>query len=329
MGNFRRISKKYFLKQIVACWLVCWMLLGIPVQVARAIENPASGALPSYTGTDYIVGAGSIGTIDPGLNSLTINDVTNGTAIYIKNHDIGDLGTVTYNQVTNGWALVKINETFDGTFYGDGDPTGIAGKLIASDNFIMMNNQGIFSAPGSLIQARNFVGSAMRITDTDFGNFANGTIDNLNFYTQVEDIGSVTNNGTIEALESVYLVAKNVVNAGTIVSPGGLVVMAAGDSAVIGRPGSNVSVQVSLDTAQPDERVVDNGGGQGTGDGTITADGGNVILAAGDIYSTAIEGIENLRAEAKGNIVMEGKVTTNVIADSDAELSLTQMAILQ
>ena len=253
MGNIRRISKKYYLRQIVSCMLVYFMFFGIPVQVALAVENPAPGALPSYTGADYAVGAGSIGTIDSGLNSLTINSVANGTAIYIKNHDIGALGTVTYNQVPNGWALVKINETLGSTFYGDGAPTGIAGNLIASDNFILMNNQGISSAPGSLIQARNFVGAAMRITDADFGNFANGTIDYLNFYTQGGDIGSVTNNGTIEVENIAALIGRNVTNKGVITTtaPGGAVVMAAGESVYLSEVGSNVSVEVSQGYTRP------------------------------------------------------------------------------
>jgi len=136
-----------------------------------------------------------------------------------------------------------------------------------------VNPEGIVTAPGSYINARNAVLSAMRITDTDFANFANGTIDDLNFYTQLGDIASVINNGTIDGSESVYLAAKNVVNAGTIVSPGGLVVMAAGESAVVGRPGSDVVVQVAMTT--PADHVVDNGGSLGTGSGTISAPGGN------------------------------------------------------
>jgi filamentous hemagglutinin family protein len=324
MENVRKISKKYYLRQIVVCWLACYMFFGIPM-VARAAENPAPGALPSYgtQGVDYDVGAGSIGTIVPGLNSLTINSVTNGTVIYIDNHDIGSLGTVTYNQVANtDWALVKINETLGSTFYGDNAATGIAGSLTASGNFILSNSRGVVSAPDSYIHGRNLVLSAMRITDTDFGQFASGAIDDLKFNTQPGDIGSVTINGDVSGDESVYIVAKNITNAGTISSPDGLVVMAAGDSAVIGRPGSDVVVEVAM--ADPASHVVDNGGdggtGPGTGAGTIAADGGTVILAAGDIYSTAISGVESLRAEAKRDITLNGAISAGsmtLIADSD------------
>ena len=41
MENVRKISKKYYLRQIVACWLVCYMFFGIPAQVAMATPtNP-------------------------------------------------------------------------------------------------------------------------------------------------------------------------------------------------------------------------------------------------------------------------------------------------
>jgi len=309
MRNVRRISKKYHLRQIVACFLVYCLFFGMPM-VAQAVENPLPGALPSYgtPGVDYQVGAGSIGTIDKVGSDMTLNSVANGTVIYINNHDIGSLASVMYNQVPDGWALVKINDTLDSTFYGDGAVTGIAGILTATGNFIMSNSRGIVSAPGSYIHGRNLVLSAMRINDTDFGQFANGDIDELKFDTQVEDIGSVTNNGGISGIESVYIAAKNITNAGTISSPGGCVVMAAGNSARIGRPGSDVTVEVSQGTTYPDDRVIDNGGSWGNGIGTIEATGGKVILAAGDIYSTAIEGVESLRAEATGDITLNGAI---------------------
>jgi len=37
MENVRKISKKYYLRQVMACWLVFWMALGLPVQMARGV----------------------------------------------------------------------------------------------------------------------------------------------------------------------------------------------------------------------------------------------------------------------------------------------------
>jgi len=86
--------------------------------------------------------------------------------------------------------------------------------------------------------------------------------------------------------------------------------MAAGNEVWLGQPGSSVIVQ-KLVTSDPANQVVDNGGSSGTGPGTINAAGGNIVLAAGDIFSTALEGIESLRAEAKRDAVFEGDVVAN------------------
>ncbi|MHC4499146.1 MAG: beta strand repeat-containing protein, partial [Planctomycetota bacterium] len=126
----------------------------------------------------------------------------------------------------------------------------------------------------------------------------------------------------IQAKE-IALIGKNVTNKGAIVAQGrdNIVMMAAGDSVMLSREGSNVAVDVDM-SFSPIHKV-DNGGIQGTGVGTVTADGGKVILAAGDIYSTAIEGVETLRAEAFRNITMEGAATATgdiaLIADADLQ----------
>ncbi|MHC4125801.1 MAG: hypothetical protein ACYSRR_05020, partial [Planctomycetota bacterium] len=80
------------------------------------------------------------------------------------------------------------------------------------------------------------------------------------------------------------------------------------------QPGSNVIVQVAM--ADPASHVVDNGGSLGTGTGTVSAAGGKVILAAGDIFSTAIAGVATLRAEAERDITLEGSIN----ASSDVDL---------
>ena len=56
----------------------------------------------------------------------------------------------------------------------------------------------------------------------------------------------------------------------------------------------------------------------------IDADDGTVvILAAGDIFSTAIEGIDSLRAEAKGNVSLTGDVTAESSIDIEAAGDIT------
>jgi hypothetical protein len=132
----------------------------------------------------------------------------------------------------------------------------------------------------------------------------------------------VENEGTITALSNVYLVGSSVINSGTIIAPD-LMVMAAGDKVYLKQDSSNVVIDVDIDLNFSPNHVVDNGGSQGTGPGTIEATDGKVILAAGDIWSTAISGVESLRAEATRNITMEGAATATgdiaLIADADLQ----------
>ncbi|NIO10807.1 MAG: hypothetical protein GTO40_23505, partial [Deltaproteobacteria bacterium] len=43
MRNVRKISRRYYVRQIMACMLVCFLLLGMPVQIALA-ATPVVGS---------------------------------------------------------------------------------------------------------------------------------------------------------------------------------------------------------------------------------------------------------------------------------------------
>jgi len=120
-----------------------------------------------------------------------------------------------------------------------------------------------------------FVASSLNISNEDFLNrrdiFAGGN-------------GAVINRGEISA-EKVALIGKKVLNTGTITSPNGYVVMAAGDRVVLGQPGSDVVVELdSIDVA--DAGPVDIG--DVVNEGTVDASDGVIVLAAGDVFSKAI-----------------------------------------
>ncbi len=323
MANIRRISKKYYLRQIVACFMVYLMLFGLPAQVVLAVNPPATNALPS--GGTVPVGYGSANfTYNPG-NNLTIGSLATQTVINWDNFDIGSLSTVNFSDFANYAVLNRVT--------GNTGPTGIYGGLSANGTIFVINTRGIVFGPTSYIQAKNFVASGIDIKNDAFMNSI------YQFETNVENpygnvIGDVTNEGIgigkgILA-ENVALIGKNVANKGVITTASnGVVVMAAGESVYLSEIGSNVVVNVAM--TNPADHVVDNGGdvggGPGTGPGTITATDGKVILAAGDIYSAAISGIESLAAEAKKDITLKGTITTTtgdvtLVADGDVDIDL-------
>ncbi|MHC4889367.1 MAG: filamentous hemagglutinin N-terminal domain-containing protein [Planctomycetota bacterium] len=317
MGNVRRISKKYYFRQIVACFLMSCLFFN--TSVALAVNPPPAGALPQ---SGVVPGGYGSASYTYETNKLTIDNLAAQTVINWDSFDIGSLSSVYFDDAANFAVLNRVT--------GNTGTTGIYGDLFANGTIFVINTRGIVFGPDSYIQARNFVASGIDIRNDDF---MNGVYQfEENFENPYSDrIGNVTNEGigTDHGIyaEQVALIGRNVTNKGKIVAEGqdNYVVMAAGDRVFLGRDGSDVVVDVDLNFSP--SHVVDNGGdvgsGPGTGPGTITAPGGKVILAAGDIYSTAISGVESLRAEATRNITLEGAVSANgdiaLIADKDLQ----------
>ncbi|MCP5108715.1 MAG: hypothetical protein GY950_35345, partial [bacterium] len=60
MEKVRKIVKKYYLRQIMAYWLACWMFFGLPAQVAMA--TPAGGVVsPNAGGANIAYNQGGFG----------------------------------------------------------------------------------------------------------------------------------------------------------------------------------------------------------------------------------------------------------------------------
>ncbi|MHC4536479.1 MAG: two-partner secretion domain-containing protein, partial [Planctomycetota bacterium] len=157
------------------------------------------------------------------------------------------------------------------------NPTCIDGTLLANGRVFFVNPAGVIIGSGATINVNQLVASGLNISNDSF---INGQ------YEFVGGGGSVTNYGDISA-KSVYLVGKQVTNAGNINCPDGYVVMAAGDKVFLGQPGSSVIVEIGsleppdqIDTQTPVEII---------NEGTVEAESGTIILAAaGDAFSRPI-----------------------------------------
>ncbi|MGB2808093.1 MAG: filamentous hemagglutinin N-terminal domain-containing protein, partial [Sedimentisphaerales bacterium] len=237
MGNFRRISKKYYVRQFVTCMLVYIMLLGMPVQVALAYIGDGGGGIP-------VAGDATI-TAPGGTNNALIDMITERAVINWQDFDT-DVGQLAEFIKSSGGNFAVLNRVIGGnqtSFLGDL-------KALNGDVFVI-NTRGIVFGPDSYIQARNFVASGIDMSNNDFmvpdGQFAFQR--NSSGYANDELIGNITNNGIdtghgIHA-DQVALIGRNVTNKGLISAPGGAVVMAAGEAVYLNQFGSNVSVEVS------------------------------------------------------------------------------------
>ena len=284
MEKLRKISTMYYLKQIVACLLVYCMLLAVPMQVALA-EVVQTSSWPD---------PGSV-TVTP-LGGGTTQNMTadNGAIGNFSDFDIAALHSVTCAQPTNGNALFKV--------FGDG--TEILGNFTANGNIYLIDPAGILFGPNSQINVNKLVASGLNMTDQDFLDFTGGQITKMKFQGGLGGVGSgagVTNLGTINAVDSAYLVGTQVLNTGTITSP--IAVLAAGEKVFLAHLGSNVFVEMASDLETP--VLADNTTNTVANSDTFNATG-DVLLAAGDIYSTAISGVGKLAAVANRNIGLYG-----------------------
>ncbi|MHC4739904.1 MAG: filamentous hemagglutinin N-terminal domain-containing protein, partial [Planctomycetota bacterium] len=314
MKRVRKISKKYYLRQIMACWLACYMFFGMPIQIARAA--PTGGTFKE----------GGTGTIIDGVqdSSVTVNQAV--SFIDWDSFDTSSIESVTFLQglMSNSAVLNKIKS---------GNTTYFDGLLSAVDmRIFLLNPAGIIFGEGSSVNANQLVASSMKMTNNAFEDAVAGG--DLVFTNPSSYSGAriVANYGTINAADSVYLVGKNVLNAGTIITnPGGLVAMVAGDEMTLGQPGSPTIVK-TLKVNHIENHTTDNGAIGGTNSNlydqfgidassnTGTVSTGELVLAAGDVWSNAVENVQDLTAVARGDIHFEEAI--NITGDLKAQAGL-------
>jgi len=316
MENVRKISKRYYVRQIVACWLVLWMGFGLPLRVAMANPTPDSYDLPGGVGGPGTLPIDSIGINAPvisGVNS-EIMDIkqTAGEAI-VKWHtfDIGSDASVEFSQPTSLAAVLnRVN---------DGNVSGIMGSLTANGRVFVINPAGIIFGHNASVNVAQLVASALPMSDPDFLAAATNPDVKMKFG---PGSGDVTIVGALDATEtgSLYFVGKSVYNYGDISCPDGLVVMAAGEVVYLGQPGSDVIVQLADLTAGPNNKVKNKGYVGLTGEGRVR----KLVLAAGDVWSAAIDKtVEQLAAVSTGPVYFDGAVHAYDDGGSDAVADVT------
>ncbi|MCK5000442.1 MAG: filamentous hemagglutinin N-terminal domain-containing protein [Anaerohalosphaera sp.] len=282
MKTFRRICRRYRLRQVLSCWLALSVFY-MNVPFAFADSNPAAGALPQ--GGDYA-------DVTYGVNKLDINNVADGTIINWTNFDIGSSATVAFDMAASSSVLNRVNSA---------NPTGIMGTLTGGNVYIV-NPAGVIFGGGAIVNVNQLIASSHNLSDADFlagnDNFvAGGTF------------GDVTVNpgSTINAAEGVALLGHKVRNDGSITTgDNGYVVMASGNRVLLGHPGSKVVVE--MDSAAPGSSVINNG--------TITSPSGQIVLAAGDIFSTALNVSDKaVKVDSgSGDVLQNGLVSTENLA---------------
>jgi filamentous hemagglutinin family protein len=198
------------------------------------------------------------------LGDTTVIRASNRSILKFSNFDIGAGETVQFVQPS---AKASVLNRIDSA-----RPTQIDGALVANGRVYLVNRAGVYFGSGAQVNVGELVAAAGNISNGDF-------LSGRDRFTGLS--GDVQNAGTIEA-DIVKLVGAHVANSGRIDADGGWIAMAAGEDVLLGQKGSRLYVKISRpspgDPAQPG--VVQSG--------ELSAQGGGVTLAGGDLLGLAI-----------------------------------------
>jgi len=245
-------------------WGALLLFLNV-TSVPLAIAGPAGGQV--------VGGSGSIS--QSGLNT-TINQTSQNMAIDWQSYNLNANERVQYLQPNS--SSISLNRILSQ------NGSTIAGRIDANGQVILVNPNGIFFTPTSIINVGGIIASGLNIQPNDFMN------GHYMFNEVLDTDGAVINSGIINASlgGNVALIGKQVENDGFIVANLGAATLAAGKQAVLtfdqdGLLGVRISKEILQEELGIDPAVINRG--------EINAEGGRVLLTAStsqDIFSQAV-----------------------------------------
>ena len=296
MKTVKRLYTQCAVKEAVIVVMVWCMLFNVPLALATPAVHSSTGASVSRTG-----------------NTTNVNMAGNRAIIKWNSLDTSAIETLKFNGSAGFAALNKIIS---------GGATKFNGLLDGGlGNIFIINQKGIVFGPTAIIKAKTFVASGLDIKDADFLN---------NVYRFSGGEGAVINKGSIKA-DGVALIGKMVQNVGTITTgTGGYVAMVAGDKVYLSENGSNIAIEADgVASADIISTGADGAGDVTAGDvinnGSINSPSGQVILAAGDLFATALD--LNTKAvkvdSGNGRVGQMGTINASAATGDGGNITLT------
>ncbi|WP_236100867.1 YDG domain-containing protein [Pseudomonas argentinensis] len=245
---------------------------------------------------------GGSGNISQNGSHMVVDQHSGKLVTNWNSFDIGTDASVTFHQPgANSIALNRV--------IGGGNASQILGKLDANGQVWLLNPNGVVIGKGAQVNVGGLVASSLQISDQDF--LAGKTT-----LSGGAGAGAVVNQGSVNAAPGgmVALIGPQVGNSGSIRTPGGSTVLAAGDKVSLDFQGDGL-VGVNVERGVLEAAV--------RNDGQISADGGLVSLSARSADALLSSVINNSGViEAKGLVERGGRI----LLDGDAEGGLTQVA---
>ncbi len=285
-----------------------WLRAFVMLQIASMLFSTTVWALPQ----DGNVAAGSSTITQPNAATMHINQTTDKSIINWQGYSIGANEKVQYFQPNSG--SISLNRVIGQ------DPSLIYGQLSANGQVWVINPNGLLIGNGAQINVGSFLGSTLNIKDNDFMS------GNYKFINSSTSLSSITNQGNITSSDGGYvvLISPSITNEGTITTTPpnplfakegekGGVMLLSGDEVTLNFAGNDL-IGFTIDKATAEEAL----GIKNTG--TITANGGEIILSAkvaGDLLKTVINNEGIIQAQTienrSGKIYLLGGMKNNAV----------------
>src|SRR5438477_1213123 len=249
-----------------------------------AYADPAANMLP--TGGSVAAGAASISTSG---SNMQVTQSTNSAILNWQTFSIGSSAWVNFSQPSS--SAIALNRVTGS------NPSEIYGRLTANGQVFFSNPNGILFGRSAAVDVGNLFATTLSIKDQDF------LAGRYNFYNS-GNAGSVVNQGVITVNGYAALAAPKVQNDGLIIARAGTVALAAGDRVSLDMVGDGL-ISISVDQAALNAAAINTG--------TITADGGTVLLtarSANALLDTVVNNSGVIRANSlvqrNGEIILDG-----------------------
>ncbi len=233
----------------------------VAMAVASVVFASVDQAKPK--GTAAAVNDGSIQGVRVTAGSATLRQngpqtsitASNGAIINYTRFDIPAGNSVRFIEPSaHSRVLNRINSA---------EPSKIDGSLTSNGTVYLVNPAGVMFGAGSVINVGQLYAAAAHLSDDDFRH-------GVNRFTGAT--GTVVNGGSIQA-DAVHLVGLLVDNQGSIVAPGGVVTLIAGNEVLLGQANSSIFVHVDPTAVSP-----------------------HLNSGAGDVYALALRSAGSIKA---------------------------------
>ncbi|HCW20438.1 MAG TPA: hemagglutinin, partial [Achromobacter sp.] len=272
-------------------------------------------------------------SVENGRQVVTIEQTQSRAILNWDTFNVGRNTTVQFKQGADDAVLNRV-------VGASAKPSQIQGAIKADGTVMVVNQNGVIFTGTSQVNARNLVAAASTISDAQFrdkglyaDNGAQPTFQDAQGRVEVQAGAQIRTAAPTTSTTGggyVLLLGKEAVNAGTIDTPAGQALLAAGDSFVIkrgqGTSGNLVSTTKGNEVtpAGTPGRVVNTGLIQAaTGDVTLT--GGDVVQGGVVLSSTSVDtrGTVHLTAAGEGGkVTLADNSTTAILLDRSGALAL-------